>query len=253
MWRLSSAMASRRAFLALLVSFLVISCTAVKEDRRDCPSELALHLSGPGPIEYRVESVDGDVLHAGSVPRDTVVYCDVPRSRVRIMAVSGAPLGDGVRIPYGSDSPPLYLYHGVISARGEALKVNAALHKHFCLLTLVLDGPPGDGEPLGVTVRGAVDGIGLDGRPSAGSFSCNADAGACRLPRQAPSDRLLLDIVMEDKVVRTFSLGTYIREAGYDWADTDLEDITIHISLSVTHIRFQIGDWTREVSVSVEI
>lgn len=253
MWRPLTAMASRRACRALLVLLLSTSCTVIKEDRSECPCELAIHLSGPGPIEYRVDDLEGGVLHTGSVPRDTVVYCDVPRSRVRIVAVSGVPLGDGLRIPFGSGSPPLYLYQGVISAHGEALKVNAALHKHFCLLTLVLDGPPGDGEPVGVTVRGAVDGIGLDGRPTRGDFSCRAVSGVCSLPRQAPSDLLFLDIVMEDHVVRTFALGTYIREAGYDWANTDLEDITIHISLSVTHIRFRIGDWTREVSVSVEI
>ena len=58
---------------------------------------------------------------------------------------------------------------------------------------------------------------------------------------------------MEDKVVRTFALGTYIRKAGYDWTGTDLEDITIHISLSVTHIRFRIGDWSEEQCISVEI
>ena len=246
-------MASNAAFRALFVSLLVTSCAVVKEDRSDCPCQLAIHLSGPGPMEYRVESVDGGVLHVGSVPRDTVILRDVPRSRVRIMAVSGAPLRDGVHIPYGSESPPLYLYHGVISARGEAMRVNASLHKHFCLLTLVLDGPPGDGDPIGVSVRGAVDGISLDGRPSPGEFSCTAASGRCTLPRQAPSDRLLLDIVMEDHVVRTFALGTYIREAGYDWTDTDLEDITIHLLLSVTQIRFRIGDWTREVSLSVEI
>ena len=162
-------------------------------------------------------------------------------------------MGDGVHIPYGSQSPPLYLYHGVISAQSEALRVNATLHKNFCRLTLVLDGTPGDGEPIGISVRGVVDGISLDGRPALGDFSCKAVSGVCSLPRQAPSDRLLLDIVMEDKVVRTFALGTYIREAGYDWTGTDLEDITIHISLSVTHIRFRIGDWSEEQCISVEI
>ena len=88
---------------------------------------------------------------------------------------------------------------------------------------------------------------------AAGDFSCNVISGDCRLPRQAPADRLLLDIVMEDRVVRTFALGTYIREAGYDWADIDLEDITLHISLSVTHIRFRIGGWSMERAFSVEI
>lgn len=245
-------MASRGLRRALLGTFLVTSCI-IKEDRSACPCELAVHLSGPGPVEYRVEDIEGEVLHFGSVPRDTVVYCPVPRSRVRIMAVSGAHLDGGVRIPYGSESPPVYYYYGEISARGEALKVNAGLHKSYCLLTLVLDGPPGDGEPIGVSVRGVVDGIGPDGRPAAGDFSCSAVSGQCSLPRQAPADRLLLDIVMEDRVVRTFALGTYIREAGYDWADIDLEDITLHISLSVTHIRFRIGDWSLERAFSVEI
>ena len=246
-----SVMASRWPGRALLLAFVLSSC--IKEDRSACPCQLFVHLSGPGPMEYRVEDMEGGVWGGGTVPRDTVIYCDVPRSRVRIMAVSGAHLSDGVRIPYGSQSPPLYLYQGIVMADKEALKVNALLHKHYCLLKLVLDGPPGDGAPLGVTVRGVVEGIGLDGRPAPGEFSCSAASGECRLPRQAPADCLLLDIVMEDHVVRTFSLGTYIREAGYDWADTDLQDITIQLSLSVTHIVFRIGDWSREARMDVEI
>ena len=241
-----------RALLPVITAFALLSCS-VKEDRSACPCLLAVNLSGPGPIEYRIEDSIGDVLHEGTVPRDTVVYHDVPRDRVRIIAVSGAALEDGVRIPYGEQSPPLYMYHGIISASGEALKVNATLHKQFCGLTLVLDGPPGDGKPIGVTVRGSVEGIGLDGRPFDGEFCCPVTGMSCLLPRQSPSDLLLLDIVMQDKVVRTFSLGTYIREAGYDWTDTDLKDITICLSLSVTQITLKLGDWSHTENINVEI
>lgn len=241
-----------RALLPVITAFALLSCS-VKEDRSACPCLLAINLSGPGPIEYRIEDSIGDVLHEGTVPRDTVVYHDVPRDRVRIIAVSGAALREEMTIPYGEQSPPLYMYHGIISASGEALKVNATLHKQFCGLTLVLDGPPGDGKPIGVTVRGSVEGIGLDGRPFDGNFNCEVESGTCLLPRQSPSDLLLLDIVMQDKVVRTFSLGTYIREAGYDWTDTDLKDITICLSMSVTQITLKLGDWSHTENINVEI
>ena len=168
-------------------------------------------------------------------------------------AVAGAQLSDGVRIPLGSQCPPLYLFCSRFGTDYESLLVNAVLKKHFCQLHLVLDGPPGDGKPVEVMVRGEVDGVGSDGRPSAGSFRCSALQGLCRLPRQAPGDRLWLDIVMEDRVVRTFALGTYIREAGYDWTQASLDDITIYISLSVTQIRFRIQDWSLTVDLNVEI
>lgn len=241
-----------RTLFTVIMAFALLSCS-VKEDRSACPCLLAVHLTGPGPIEYRIEDSVGEILHEGTVPRDTVVYHDVPRDRVRIIAVSGAALQEEMTIPYGLESPPLYMYHGIISASGEALKVNATLHKQFCGLTLVLDGPPGDGKPIGVTVRGSVEGIGLDGRPFDGDFKCDVKSGACFLPRQSPSDLLLLDIVMQDKVVRTFSLGTYIREAGYDWTDTDLKDITICLSLSVTQITLKLGDWSHTENINVEI
>ena len=253
LWKHSHVMANRGVGLVVfLLSILALSCN-VKEDRRACPCLLSVHLHGPGPMEYRIEDTSGSVLAAGSVPGDTVILCDVPRNRVRVLAVSGAPLGDGVEIPYGSESPPLYLYHGWVLTDGEALRAEVNLHKHYCRLHLELDGPPGEGEPVEVRVRGQVNGIGLDGRPASGGFSCPVSEGSCLLPRQGPSDLLLLDIVMQDRVVRTFSLGTYIREAGFDWTEKDLGDITITLSLSVTQITFRIQDWSVTESINVEI
>ena len=247
-------MENRMAGPAVFFLFVLLSssCT-VKEDRRACPCLLSIHLSGPGPIEYCISDAEGEVLYSGMASRDTVLYRDVPREKVELLAVSGAPFKDGVSIPPGSESPPMYLYHGWIDADYETLRVDARMRKHYCLLSLDLKGPPGEGEPVGVTVRGSVSGIGPDGRPSAGEFRCPMVEGTCRLPRQAPSDLLLLDIVMQDKVVRTFSLGTYIREAGFDWTAPDLGDITIGLSLSVTQITSRIQDWSTSESINVEI
>lgn len=241
-----------RALLPVITAFALLSCS-VKEDRSACPCLLAVNLSGPGPIEYRIEDSIGDVLHEGTVPRDTMVYHEVPRDRVRIIAVSGAELGDGVRIPYGEQSPPLYLYDAWIRTDFETLRADAVLHKSYCNLRLELDGPPGNGKPVEVKVRGQVCGLSPDGRPKYGEFCCPVTGMSCLLPRQSPSDLLLLDIVMQDKVVRTFSLGTYIREAGYDWTDTDLKDITICLSMSVTQITLKLGDWSHTENINVEI
>ena len=243
----------RGIFCTFLITVFVVSCS-VKEDRRDCPCLLAVKLSDlpPGPVEYRLEGMDGSLLARGAAARDSVLYFKVPRDGVRLTAVSGCPMADKVQIPYGAQCPPVYLYSGVVSTDYESVLVEPHLRKHFCRLYLVLDGPPGDGKPITVMVRGTVNGIGLDGRPSAGEFNCPV-GDSCLLPRQAQADILLLDIVMEDQVVRTFSLGKYMRDAGYDWTETDLSDITLTVSLSVTHISFHIQDWSHTLSMNVEI
>ena len=67
---------------------------------------------------------------------------------------------------------------------------------------------------------------------------------SARLPRQRPGDPLWLDIVLRDSVLRSFPLGTYLEEAGYDWTAPDLPDRDLEIDISVTSIRFQSGTWS---------
>ena len=58
---------------------------------------------------------------------------------------------------------------------------------------------------------------------------------------------------MPDCVVRSFALGHYMLEAGYDWTAPDLEDLPLQLDLSVTAISFRMGNWSTVIPLDVEI
>lgn len=240
----------------LLACTLWVSCSVVKEDRTDCPCALRVELyklpSWPVNLSFTASGFREEMTVSG----DTTLLVRVPKGGVQMLAVAGAalPQEDAFRIPRGYDSPPLYLHTEWLETPGDSARVKVQLHKHFCTLSLSFDGPPGWGEPYWAEVRGSVDALSLDGTPQEGPFSCRLDTGSSlRLPRQGAEDELWLDIAMPDRVVRSFALGNYLLEAGYNWAAADLEDMPLQIRLSVTTLSFRTRYWSTVVPLNVEI
>lgn len=241
------------AFLGLI---LYSSCSVVKEDRTDCPCALTVEVSGlpswPVSLSFSGENFREQMEVGG----DTTLLVMVPKSGVQMLALSGTslPQGKDIQIPRGFDCPPLYLHTEWLETPGDSARVKVQLHKHFCKLSLTFDGPPGWGEPYWTELRGRVEGLSLDGEPIEGDFSCRLDrGGSVRLPRQSPQEELWLDIAMPDRVVRSFALGNYLLQAGYDWTAADLEDQPLQIDLSVTNISFRTGRWSTVIPLEVEI
>ena len=243
----------RQAFRALVFSFLLASCT-VKERREACPCRLTLILGNvPSPPATVLVSGEG---FRRSFRADSCLSVLVPRSGVQVVALAGAPIGGGesLTIPEGEESPPVYLASALVPAGRDTVTLALTLHKAFCRLSLEVEGPPGWGEPYGTRVRGAVNGIGLDGKPSRGAFSCRLDPGsAVCLPRQDAADPLWLDITMSDGVVRTFSLGNLLEAGGYDWAAPDLADAEICLQLSVTALTLGTEGMSPDIFLHYEI
>ena len=52
---------------------------------------------------------------------------------------------------------------------------------------------------------------------------------------------------MADGVIRSFPLGEYLREAGYDWEAPDLKDIHLSVNLSISEIRLAWDLWSTTV------
>lgn len=246
----------RVAFLALSLVLATASCS-VKEDREDCPSALYIKLEQLPSIPARVivESENGreEYLAFG----DTVVLARPGKGTVEVRAVAGATVNpDGkVVIPYGYDSPPVYLFGTQLDlTQKDSASVDVQLRKHFCQLSIRFSGPPGWGEPYWTEVRGPVDALLWDGTPVEGAFSCRLDDGlSVRLPRQGPDQPLLLDITMPDRVVRTFNLGYCLEMAGYDWTGADLEDLTLEMDLSVTALTLTIDSWSTLIPYNILI
>ena len=243
--------------LPILASLLLLPSCSVKEDRTACPCALTVELTGL-PVRPVVLGVAGEgyscteVVHA-----DTVLVLPVPKGELAVSAVGGALAeGDGsVRIPPGEEAPPLYLFYADVSTDAEQVVLPVTLHKQYCALELVFQGPSGYGPPFEVAVEGTYGGWEADGSPAPGPFSrrllpASDGRATLRLPRQG-DDSLLMHIVFSDQIVRTFALGSYIAASGYDWTAPDLEDLTLHVDISLTSVTVSTDLWT--ITEEIEI
>ena len=261
--------------LSVVLGSFCLSCIIVKEDRRDCPCTLAVEMRSL-PVYPVLLYADG--RPAGKALRDTCLSVMVPRGPRAVLAavagvspgvpdipagsVPGASVGVAsgmsaleVRIPYGSESPPLYAWSAVADCSGDTGSVTVRLFRHFCNLVLDVVSPPGWAKPFQAAVRGEVDGWSLtSSAPTAGPFRCMLSSGyTCRLPRQRPGSELWLDIVMPEGVVRTFPLGAVLLRSGYDWTAADLPDIGLRLDLSVTQITLSYGVFSEVFPLEIVI
>lgn len=240
----------------LALALEAASCSLVREDRMDCPCELTVEILGQASYPVSLSLTGEGFREEWEIPRDTVLRIAVPSPGVQLLALAGVPppRDNRVRIPEGNDCPPLYLHTEWVETKRDSAKLAVRLQKHFCTLSLLLDGPPGNGSPILADVRGCVEGLTLDGEPLKGSFSCRMAPGeSIRLPRQTPEEELWLDIRMPEGVVRSFALGNYMLDAGFDWTAPSLEDLSLEVNLSVTHLTFQTGNWSTAIPFKVEI
>ena len=76
----------------------------------------------------------------------------------------------------------------------------------------------------------------------------------CRpLPRQLPESELWLDLTTPEGTVRSFALGNYMLDAGYDWTAPDLADLPLQLNLSLTAITLRMGMWETVIPLEIEI
>ena len=245
--------------LPILASLLLLPSCSVKENRAACPCALALELTGL-PVRPVVLSVAGEgYSFTEIVQADTVLVLPVPKGELAVSAVGGALAeGDGsVRIPEGEEAPPLYLFYADVLTDTEQVVLPVMLRKQFCALELLFKGPSGYGPPFEVAIEGAYGGWRSDGSPAPGPFSRRLLPGSdgratLRLPRQG-DDSLLMHIVFSDNIVRTFALGSYIAESGFDWSAPDLGDLTLHVDISLTSVTLSTDLWSRAEEIELFI
>ena len=241
---------------ALVLILLWASCTAVREDRTDCPCSLYVSMTAlpQDPVSIRVQA---DALcYEGRWDTDTTVRVEVRERSALVTGIAGGMVNeDGyISIQEGSDCPAVFLSSQTVPTVRDSAQCRVHLHKHFATLGISFDGPSGWGNPYSVGIRGRVAGLYPDGAPVEGDFHCSLAPGkTCRLPRQAPGEELWLDITMPEGVLRSFALGTYLDQAGFDWTAEDLKDIALRIDLSVTAITFTIGLWSTTVPLDIVI
>lgn len=140
----------------LFLALEAASCSLVRESRDDCPCELTVEFRNLPSYPVSL-SLTGDGFRKQlEVPRDTLLRLSVPKSGVQLLALAGTspPREDAVYIPRGMDCPPIYLHTEWLETAKDTARVAVKLEKHFCTLSLLLEGPPGEGDPFWAQVRG---------------------------------------------------------------------------------------------------
>lgn len=250
---------------AVICGLLVSLGCSVKEDRSGCPCRLVLDFSETDTeaIPYAdvyVCSYEGfrSVGRVESVAfgEEYVVY--VSRGGVRLNVLYGAEgnvSDDGsLEIPSGYDCPRIYTYSSYVDTDHETAFERVKVRKNHCVITVHV----GDRDfPYFLDVRGDVCGYGADGSPADGSFlyAMRPDGdGVCTVVVPRQKDRsLMLDVDDGTDVLKTFALGEYVAASGYDWDAENLEDITVSLDYSLSHIMLKIEGWEKELHFDVEI
>ena len=234
-------------------------CT-VLEDRDLCPALLVLDFP---PLEAPAVLVLGtkagfrtDLLSAGLTEYRTSVERGTVSALVRSPADLPFPAGEELRIPEGAECPALLLYARTYEIRGEMFRDSVRMHKNYCTLDLQVRSVDGN-LPYSFTVIGNWCGFDPAGRVLPGPFRCRllpdgTGCGTLRIPRQG-DDSLVLDLVGEDGILRSFALGEYLRESGYDWRAEQLADAQILIDYARTYVSFVIGNWSKILPFDIVI
>lgn len=253
-----------RRVILMLIGVAFIGGCSIKEDRTGCPCRLVLDFSGIDTNLVRslnvLATLGGDVVFSDKVDMldfGTEYVRNVPHGelQINVWCVGEERIDEqrGVVIPYGCECPPLYMRSFVADTRGEFCSETVHVYKNFCRLAVLVEGV--EELPYSLTFKGNVDGYGLDGSPSVGDFSCVAYPGEkgnlwAGIPRQVDAS-LVLDIDDGTSVVKTFALGEYIINGGYDWGAVELEDLTVTLDYQLTYINITIKEWDKEYSYSV--
>ena len=238
------------ALLQLLATCL--SCS-VKEVRDLCPCLLRLDFSGndsmllSGGVFARICGQDSGFEVSETLEFDqglsTCHSVRVPREELRLLVVC-PPDGSFLTPDNGKSFPHLWMDCLEIAASGEASEADVVLHKSYCEISMSLRGSSAaEVLPFGLEVWGNVWGYSPEGIPAAGAFRVPVQDGAVCVPRQIDNS-LKLDIVDGEGIVRTFALGNYMEESGYDWSAPDLADIQLEIDWSRTSVTFSIARWS---------
>lgn len=239
-----SVSSSRSLLWISLFPFALLSCT-VLEDRTDCPCYLTIDL----PEQYErlfidISSGEGfemaESVRPSSYPDGYILA--VPRGRLRI-SISDS---DDWMIPLGEDCPEVYFAVDELDTDAETVTLRPRIYKQYCTMTIVMDGA--GKTPPEMEVRGEVCGYDASGQPVPGEFLHSLESSSLRVPRQRGPSLLLY-------VGKTLTLpvGLYLEEAGYDWNEPDLQDVTLEIRSREALVSVATDKWRKSLCFDLVI
>lgn len=252
-----------KVFLTLSVSACLIVGCSVKEDRTECPMPL---LVVPGlraisvPVRYHLQSEEETVWNGVFIcDADSTVSIDVPRRYLESFAsyseVDYYDEDGAYCIPIGNECPEIWTHSAMLDATVPVVTDTVDLYRSRACMTFVVTGA---GKNHAMTLQGDVCGFHKDGSPAVGEYICKAgktghvDASGrwtIGVPRQF-DDSLVLEIESSG-VYRTFPVGRFLDDSGYDWTARSLDDVTIEIDYSDYHVRIRSEAWEHTLSFDI--
>lgn len=180
-------------------------------------------------------------------------WASFPVSRDRfILAVSTVPFTDSVyTVPLGKASPELYIYRASVKLLDESASIVPQLRKEYCGLEVSITSQ----HPLPeLCVRGNWNGQKADGSLLAGPFRASLKSGEqVNIPRQGDNS-LMLDVMNSSgSVLRSFAIGEYMSEAGYDWTEGSLQDLSLKVDYVNNAITLNGRAWSYTFPIKIEL
>ncbi|MGN0196199.1 MAG: hypothetical protein ACI4AE_07075 [Candidatus Cryptobacteroides sp.] len=270
-------MNGRTAIPALAATASIILCSllgcSVKEDRDGCPSVLRLLLGSARTlgdslgVQRMYLALDAaDFRYRGNIPQDAEEYrIAVPREAFDVEVFmleeeldAEDYLGQGGFFgKNGQQFPALWRFGCGVEIRGESAVADVRLHKEFCRVKVVVLEEGQSSIPLEINFISRVNGILTGGGCSESPLSFPAGRisegeTSVRIPRQKDGS-LLMEVCSDESVSRSFPLGRYLIDCGYDWNAENLEDIEIVIDCSLTRLTLYRKGWDKTFSFVAEI
>lgn len=239
---------------AFLLSILFLASCSVKEARNNCPCQVDIDLSDFAKVSHSVRVKVGEERFQRSLIREDSLQMQLTilrEGKLPVAVWSGVKAmterGDTVRAAGVNTCDSLYLYSDPGENPGENLRVKAVPHKQFASVFLSIQTEPEREAPSQIRVRSDSNGLALpDGAPVEGALEIRADGNGkyqFRLPRQHPSSLIVLEMEGADGQEKSYPLGAWILDSGYDWEAEDLDDLVIGMDLAQWDILVEVIPW----------
>ena len=248
-------MARRVLILFCIVTNLLLlspGCS-VKEDRGQCPAVLKLILpAGDGEVFVSMMGPEGDpVTHRAELLKEpSEVSYHVCHEGFTLVVSTVAWKDSLITVQAGMESPELLVHRSYVHVDKETFTEQVDLMKEYCALEVfVVSQIP---EPT-LRIRGRWCGQDIEGNLVKGQFQAPLASGnIIRVPRQEDTS-LMLDIMDGDNVLRSFAIGEYMDEAGYDWHAESLEDISVKVDYVHNRVQLTGSAWNQVFPIKIEL
>lgn len=266
----------RKSFLVAALFCLCVSCS-VKENRVGCPVFVRLIIDPF--IQRGIDEGGICVLTPQAVDDQRAVFSslneeDLTFSLNRLLSgvcvysslTNNSISGRVMSVRSGLSADPLYAFGCQFSANSDDYCIVAQPQKQFCRVRIL--APKDDTTfsskrwVFGICAPcSSMDIFSLEPLTGQPYYASQTEPSSGHweliLPRQKSSEGISLSIdQIEDGLLRRIGiidLGPVFSEYGYNWSETDLEDLVIELDMASVDITISVVNWVQDITYDIDI